>query len=508
MSESIAFGQAGLTDCDREAIHTPGSIQPHGALIALDPGTLRIVQAGGATQRFFGVPPEALLGQAAEVWLKPAELEQMRAALNEPGARARPVQAFSMAVPGETLTADAMVHHADGHVILELEPAVVTAPHDPLSRVQTMIRGVQDAGETTDAAHRIAAEVRALAGFDRVMIYRFLEDGSGAVIAEARDAALEPYLGLRYPASDIPQQARALYLRNWLRLIPDAAYTPAPLVGLAGEGARPLDLSLSVLRSVSPIHVEYLQNMGVAASMSMSIIIDGKLWGFIACHHLKPRFLAYRLRIALELFAQMASFHLKTKTTEEDFGLRLRSKTLQEEMIADLAQGAGLTDSIGHYRARLLEYIPASGLGLWIDGRYTAFGTALGEAEMGDLVAWLNAHADPGVFETDCLSQHMPAAAAWARVASGVLAVPVSRSPRDYIVWFRPEQPHTVTWAGDPAKSRDSAARISPRKSFAAWRQEVRLRSAPWSDFDVKTAQSLRVSLLEVVLHHIDQIAR
>lgn len=503
---SLAIVQGDLTQCDREPIEFPGSIQPHGALLALEIETLIVVQAGGETERFFGLAPQALLGRPVSDWLQAAEVAFLRKAAHDVSARARPLQAFTLTAAGKHLVADAMVHLSDHLLVLELEPVVISPPDDPLTRVQTMIRAVQDAETAAAACDAIAAEVRALSGFDRVMVYRFLEDGSGAVDAESCVGGLEPYLGLRYPASDIPQQARALYLRNWVRLIPDAAYRPAPLLAL--DGQKPLDLSLSVLRSVSPVHLEYLASMGVTASMSLSIVIDDKLWGLVACHHRSPRFLPYRLRVALELFAQMASFQLKTKTSAEDFQIRLRAKTIQEVMVTNLAGETDLARGIGHFRTQLLEYIPAAGLGLWIDGKYTSIGDALGEPQMADLVRWLNETMEGGVFATDRLSAHLPQAAGWAKSASGILAVSVSRSPRDYIVWFRPELPHTVTWAGDPNKPHEIGERISPRKSFAAWQQDVRSRSAPWSSVDVKTAQSLRVSLLEVVLHHIDQISR
>jgi chemotaxis family two-component system sensor kinase Cph1 len=503
----VTFGHAGLTDCDREPIKFPGSIQPHGALLAIDTETLHVKQAGGNTSRFFGAEPRTLLGRPVADLFNEADSALLRNAAADESARVRPIQALSFTVAGETRAADAMAHVSSGHLIIEIEPVIINPPDDPLTRVQTMIRAVQDAGTAAEACDAIAAEVRALSGFERVIVYRFLEDGSGAVDAESREEAVEPYLGLRYPASDIPQQARELYLRNWIRLIPFAGYTPAPL--LASEAAAlPLDLSLSVLRSVSPIHLEYLANMGVTASMSLSIVVDDKLWGLVACHHSAPRFLPYRLRVALELFAQMASFLLKTKTSAEDFSIRLRAKTIQQEMVADLAGESDLANGIGRFRTQLLEYIPAMGLGLWIDGKYTAIGNALGETQMAELIHWLNETMDGGVFETDRLSADFPAAAGWAKTASGILAVSVSRSPRDYIVWFRPELPQIVTWAGNPSKQKEEGVRISPRKSFAAWQQEVRFRSAPWSAVDVKTAQSLRISLLEVVLHHIDQISR
>ena len=508
---SVAFGQADLANCDREPIHIPGSIQPHGALLALTP-EWRIVQAGGDTLRFLGVGPEELLGRYISEWLSPSELELLSGAAMDTSAPTRPLQAFTLSLNDDTRAADAMVHTSGGLVVLELEPVSEALTRDPITLVQGMMRRIQQAETTLAVCEAIAAEVRAVSGFDRVMIYRFLEDGSGAVDAESLAPEMEPYLGLRYPASDIPKQARDLYVQNWMRLIPDARYVAAPLLGLPGTpGENLIDLSQSVLRSVSPIHLEYLSNMGVSASMSLSIVIEDRLWGLVACHHATPRFLPHRLRVALELFAQMVSVQINTRATAEDFTTRLRSKSIHEEMVADLADEADLGKGFGRIRAQLLEYIPASGLGLWIDGKHAWIGRALSEPQMAQLVAWLNHNMDGGVFCTDCLSAHMPEAASWAKVASGVLAVSVSRSPRDYIIWFRPELVQQVTWAGRPDKQiagSGGEVRISPRKSFAAWRQEVRLHSAPWSGFDLRTAHSLRLSLLEVVLHHIDQLAR
>ena len=507
-----AFGAADLTNCDREQIHLPGSIQPHGALLAIEPGELTVVQAGGDTMGLLGVDPGALLGQRIDRWLSPAQTVELRQIVTSIGTTSRPMLAFTMTIGDRSRTADAIAHVSDGYLVLELESLEGRAPEDSLGLVQAMVRAVQQAESVRDFCRVVVDEVRAASGFDRVMAYRFHADGSGSVEAEAKEASLEPYLGLRYPASDIPQQARALYLRNWIRLIPDIHYQPAPLFAAAGWPAgKLLDLSQSVLRSVSPIHVEYLSNMGVAASMSISIIIDGKLWGLIACHHMSPRFLPYRLRVVFELFSQMASFQLQTKVAAEDFGVRLRSKSIHEMLVVGLAGEADLANGLTQFRDRLLEYIPATGLGLWLDGRYTSLGQTPTAAQVEMLVSWLNDTVTDGIFHTDQLSAQLPKARAFADKASGMLAISVSRSPRDYLIWFRPEIVQTVTWAGKPDKHLEDGphgVRLSPRKSFAKWQQSVRLQSEPWTSIDVKTAEALRTSLLEVVLEHIDQLSR
>ena len=508
----MAFGAADLTNCDREQIHLPGSVQPHGVLLAIEPRDLTIVQAGGDTIGLLGVAPLTLLGQPMDRWLDTEQTRELRQILSSIGATTRPILAFTMTIGDRRHTVDAIAHVSDGYLVLELEPLVDRAQEDALGLVQAMVRAVQQAESVRDFCQVVADEVRAASGFDRVMAYRFHSDGSGSVEAEAKEPSLESYLGLRYPASDIPQQARALYLRNWIRLIPDIHYRPAPLLSGAGWPAgKLLDLSRSVLRSVSPIHVEYLANMGVAASMSISIIIDNKLWGLIACHHMSPRFLPFRLRVVFELFSQMASFQLQTKVAAEDFNVRLRSKSIHEMLVVGLAGETDLANGLTQFRDRLLDYIPAAGLGLWLDGRYTSLGETPTGAQVEMLVGWLNETMTDGIFHTDHLSAQLPKALGFADKASGILAISVSRSPRDYLIWFRPELVQTVFWAGNPDKSVEdssSGIRLSPRKSFAKWQQSVLRQSEPWTNIDIKTAEALRTSLLEVVLEHIDQLSR
>ena len=316
------------------------------------------------------------------------------------------------------------------------------------------------------------------------MVYRFLPDGTGCVDAEARGEGVESFLGHHYPASDIPKQARELYFKNWIRLIPDARYTPAPILSADDpRNDKPLDLSYSLIRSVSPIHMEYLANMEVVASMSLSIVMAGRLWGLIACHHRTPRYLPHRLRMACELFAQMASAKLEAKVAAEEFEAQLKSKRVYAELVMRMSGEADLAEVLTRQRPNLLDYIPAGGVGLWLDNHYTMLGKAPQAEQVAALVAWLNETAADGVFFTDQLPLLYLPAAEFAEVATGLIALSVSKTPPDYVLWFRPEVIHTVTWAGDPHKPIETVnvgERISPRKSFAAWRELVRLHSEPW----------------------------
>ena len=508
--DSPVFG-ADITNCDREPIHIPGSVQPHGALLAVDPQDLQIIQAGGDTPRIFGAEPSDLLTTNLSDWFAPDRVSRLKSLLDNEGPMIRPVHAFTIASSRDGQTVDTFVYRSGAHVVLELEPVGESVPEDALDLVQAMLSRVQHADTPQVFCQGLVEGVRRVSGFDRVMVYRFLPDGTGCVDAEARGEGVESFLGHHYPASDIPRQARELYFINWIRLIPDARYTPAHILCAKDpRNYKPLDLSHSLIRSVSPIHMEYLANMGVVASMSLSIIMAGRLWGLIACHHRTPRYLPHRLRMACELFAQMASAKLETKVASEEFETQIKSKRIHEELVRRMSREADLAEGLTLHRPNLMDYIPAEGVGLWLDNCYTMLGQAPQADQVAGLVSWLTETAADGVFFTDRLPQLYPPAAEFADVAAGLIALSVSKTQRDYVLWFRPEVIHTVTWAGDPHKPIETVnvgEPISPRKSFAAWRELVRLQSQPWRSVDVEAAKTLRLSLMEVILRRVDHLS-
>ena len=503
------FGQADLTDCDREPIRIPGSIQPHGVLLALDPATMTIVQVAGDTPRLLGLTHNQLLGQWLNASLGAAALDRIESMIRKHQVLPRPFFVIEAAFDGRPLEISA--HLSGGLVILELE---TPAPHDgfdAIEAIQAMTARADSAPSLQALFDLVVAEVGATSGFDRVMLYRFREDDSGHVVAEHRRTdTVESFLDLHYPASDIPVQARALYCNNWIRLIPDVSYRPQPLNPpdnpLTGE---PLDLSFSALRSVSPVHLEYLSNMGVAASMSLSLVVEGKLWGLIACHHNDPIYLGARIRAALELFAQLVSLQIRNRIDLALSGERIRARDVGAQMVRDMtAAGLGRLHS---GRPNLLDLIPAGGVALVVEGEITVLGQAPTLNEVRALTEWLSATMDDGVFATDHLSQQFPPAAGFQGSAAGLLALSVSRTPRDYVLWFLPELISTVTWAGEPGKPLIAGPlgdRLTPRKSFAAWVEMVQGRSRPWASVEIESATALRMAILDVVLHQLDRRAR
>jgi chemotaxis family two-component system sensor kinase Cph1 len=366
--------------------------------------------------------------------------------------------------------------------------------------------------------------VREVARYDRVLVYRFMHDESGWVIAESREPHLAPFLDLHYPAADIPQQARALYVKNSLRLITQVDYDAAPLVPAANpRTGEPLDMSQAILRNVSSIHREYLRNMGIDASMSISIIRAGKLWGLIACHHYSQRILPRHLRAICELFGSMFSLQLEAREKGEQFDERLASRMVLQNLMLNLASADDYAVGLTKESPNLLDYIhcgsPAAdgttqgGVAVSVKGQLTFLGTTPSQSQIHDLIGWLDTHVanSDGVFSTDRLAEVWPPGAAFASVASGVLVISVSQELSDFIIWFRPELVGTSSWAGEPVKlvvSGPNGDRLSPRKSFEVWQETVRGRCLPWTTADLDAAFDLRVSLLHVVLRRINTAAQ
>jgi light-regulated signal transduction histidine kinase (bacteriophytochrome)/CheY-like chemotaxis protein len=514
------------TNCDREPIHIPGAILPHGAMLVMDPGTLEVLQVAGDTQGLIGLSPTEVLGRSAHEIFR-GDQADILSALNASVNLAKPrhlLDPLLRVLPGRPL--DASLHVSGGSLVLEVEAADTTDRFaaDPLAGVQEMVEGL-DAAVSLQTLCQLAAErVRGVAQYDRVLVYRFMHDDSGWVIAESREDNLAPFLNLHYPAADIPVQARALYAKNWLRLITQVNYEPAPLHPTDNpRTGEPLDMSQAILRDVSPIHREYLSNMGIDASMSISIIRHGKLWGLIACHNYSPRILPRHLRAICELFGSMFSLQLEARENGEQFEERLASRMVLQNLMLNLASADDYAFGLTQQSPNLLDYIHGGdstvngtrngGVAVAVKGQLTFLGITPNQAQIDAIVAWLNTRVTPddSVFSTDRLGEIWPEAKAFAEVASGILAISVSHEPSDYIIWFRPELVGTTPWAGEPIKrvaSGPGGERLTPRKSFEIWKETVRGRCLPWAAADLDAAFDLRVSLLHVVLRRINAAAR
>jgi light-regulated signal transduction histidine kinase (bacteriophytochrome) len=508
-----------LATCDSEPVQTPGCIQAHGALLVLRLGDLHILQAsdnclrhlGDAAAQLLGLPISHVVGAARQARL----FEMLEREVLDRGA----ICAFTMPARNGVLPLDVCLHTRDGVAVLEFEPtgrAGGPADGDFFELVKSAVGRLQATVSVRDFCQYLTAEVKAITGLDRVLVYRFHADHHGEVIAESRRDTLAPWLGLHYPADDIPLPAREMFKKIWIRPLPDAAGPLIELLPLANpDTGRGLDMTHCALRGASVMYTEYLANMGVAASLTMAIRRDGELWGLIACHHYTPTQFPYPVRAACELLAQVASLQLKSAEHAEQLAYRLRMEAVHQQLVARSAREGDLLALTAH-QPSLLDAIQASGAALYHLDRWWCVGRVPEVAQLDALAGWLYTRpelesATQPVYTTDTLAQVCPAAAGMEDVASGVLAVALSRQRRGLMVWFRPQTLQTVQWAGsphdEPAVPGPHGRRLSPRASFELFVESVRGRSLPWSGIEIDAALRLRLLVLELVITRAERLA-
>ena len=497
-----------LTNCDREPIHIPGSIQPHGAMVVVDDETGLVSFVSANVNEFLGDTNRDYHGTELADVVGASVAHNVANAVAKAGSGQIAAVVLKADMGDSGVTADITVHRYEGRTFLEFErPASLEDTEVALHLTQSLMKRV-DAQKDFDGLFRTTARlIRAMLGYDRVMVYRFLHNGAGRVVAEAKEGALESFMGQHFPVSDIPVQARKLYVRNWVRVIGDASFVPVPLQPSISDEEAPVDLSFAHLRSVSPIHCEYLQNMGVAASMSISIVVDGELWGLIACHHNTPKHLSIPLRVATEMFAQYFSLHVATIENRAQKAAAVGTRARLDAIIAgvDPADPVELT-----LRTRLREFsslIASDGAGLWTQGEWASFGVAPPEDVVPSLMQLISHKAGRNIWDTQDLRAETGNENAYGSRVAGMLAIPISVSAPDFLVFFRSEEAHQIEWAGEPRKNielTESGERLTPRGSFETWREDVRHKSVPWTDADLVVADAIRGYVRDVMLSHND----
>lgn len=495
---------ADLTNCDREPIQHLGKIQSFGCFLALQTDWIVAVCSDNA-EDFLGIAPEELIGQALHHCIDHQTLHNLRTALQSAMITGRNERLFEHTIEATQRRVDFSVHHNGDYIIVEME--VCHGPREPHDTfVRSLLSQFYMAKSGQELGELVTQQLQLITGYDRVMLYRFLPDGAGEVVAESKNPDLSPLLGLRYPASDIPKQARALYLKSLLRVIGDVN---DPTVALINERPdSPVDMSFSTLRAVSPIHIEYLKNMGVEASLSVSVIIRGKLWGLIACHHYTPKVPSYYQRTELELFAEIFALEMGARVSAERDKETSRTRDIMTQLIATMSSQGVLIDMLENQFPQLKMLIPCDGVTAFIDGHAVGADSRLNEETLLRLTRYLNAQAPGKVIAINALDDAISGYDTDAQRIAGVLAVPISKSPRDYLLFFRHAQTQTIKWAGNPEKAvthGPNGARLSPRASFDVWMQTHNNRCHEWSEQNVSDAESLRVTLLEIVIRHVQE---
>ncbi|NVD45503.1 HWE histidine kinase domain-containing protein [Qipengyuania atrilutea] len=504
---NIRMPKVDLSNCDREPIQELGLIQPFGALVSVNNDWM-IAHYSANVSEILGRDVGILLGKKLSGIFSPSALDRLRDAATLCSKSDHVERIFGIELVDGAGLFDCALHGAGKCLTIEFEPHDAADHADQISMIRPMLE--RDDGKLpVEELCSVAAEhVRNLLGFDRVMVYKFHDDGSGEVIAEDLKHGTDSFFGLRYPHTDIPRQARQLYLRNRFRIIADVNAGNVPIEPLVSMDKTPLDLSMSTLRAVSPIHIEYLKNMGVEASLSISIVIGGELWGLFACHHYEPRPLPYSKRTAAELISEVFSLKLDRALNAQIAESRRRSQQLHERLMRSFADGQSLAESFDTVGPIIGEIVPCDGASVWFDGVYNTVGSAPTRKEFEQILPALNSGATSQTFATSSLQEHIPAAKEFADRAAGALIIPVSRSPRDYLVLWRKELAQVVHWGGNPEKAVEygpNGMRLTPRKSFEAWQEDVEGHSEPWSNQALEISRSLRVSLLEVILRLTDE---
>lgn len=503
--------QVDLTNCDREPIHIPGLVQPHGVLLAVREPELEITQISENCAALFGKTAAELLDHSLAVLLDAEYLNYLTTEILPQELEANPLYLNPITINNHNF--EVLVHRFQEVLILEFECApgeAMKSANNAYGSLRAKLNEINSAKTVADFCGRAAEAVRKFTGFDRVMIYQFLEDDSGKVIAEAARVGLEPFLGLHYPASDIPQQARALYLKQTLRFKTDVNDVSVPVVPTINpQTVQPLDMSYAATRAMSPIHVEYLKNIGACATMSISIVKDEKLWGLIACHHGTARYISHAARMLCEFLAHTISLQVESKTNSENHEYITRLKHFSDNLISELSETPDIQEALLSGANNLLASIEADGAALVFENKIHLIGTTPDEFYVKKLVEWLWKDQPQDVFATNQISKYLPTAAEYAPTASGILAARLTQKAPEYIIWFRREHAHTVEWAGNPAKPAAGGKfgeRLTPRQSFEAWQTEVRGQSKPWQKFEIEFAGNLRRLLVEIILRRIEEL--
>jgi two-component system, chemotaxis family, sensor kinase Cph1 len=500
-----------LAECAREPIHIPGGIQPHGVLISVDEHC-KVLQISANIGQFARLEPQDCLGLPLDAIIGKTAGHHASEGLKRLARDGSAVHVGNAIIDGWSQTGPfaIVVHRHEGLFFVEAEPAQDTA--DVFATMYPLVRSfvteVQSMRTVEQLCQFAATEIQRITGFGRTLVYQFDDEGHGRVLAEAVDAGYPSYLNQHFPASDIPPQARELYKRNRIRLISNADYQAAALVpSLHPTTGRPTDLTYASLRSVSPVHLQYMRNMGTLASMSMSILVDDKLWGLISCHHETPRLPPFEVRTACEHVAQIVSLQIEARETQAEAHYRLELRRILSKLLSSMANTDSFVEALVDDAGDLLGFTRSSGAAVIFEGRTSLVGVTPDQHSVTALVDWLDSQSEDVVM-SDRASEECPALQDSSEVA-GFLAVSISKIYRNYVIWFRREVVQTIEWAGDPrAKLTGLATSLSPRMSFDTWTDVVRNRSLPWRPAEREIALEFRAAVLGIVLRRAEEIAQ
>jgi chemotaxis family two-component system sensor kinase Cph1 len=477
-----------LKNCDDEPIHIPGSIQPHGFLLAANLQDKRIRFCSENILDFTGASHEQVLGKSLDVLFDASFMRELDEIKNLLPNNSRIV---NTSLQGHELSVT--MHISETYVILEGEFQITddTPDTDLYTSSRQLLSYMEDSYTLVQLCAVVANAIKRITGYDRVMIYRFDKDYNGEVIAESRENHLEPFLGLHYPHTDIPPQARELYIRNQLRIIGDTGYQPASIYTMDDGGPARLDLSNSVLRSVSPIHVQYLLNMGVGATLNISLLHKGKLWGLIACHHYSPKYISQGIRMAAKLQGHFITSQIDVRLINEEYEIASQVNSACDELTSEKPEFNNASLQQLADNPNILKLCNAAGVSILVGEHVYKSGQTPGNDEIKMLSIYLQEYTVSEPFFTNSVSRITSDLPYLATKFPGINYMPLQKDTNDCVIWYRPETLSEIHWAGDPNKAieKDSNG-LSPRKSFLSWKEIVKNTSKPWLLSELKASRS------------------
>ncbi|RZJ76151.1 MAG: GAF domain-containing protein [Flavobacterium sp.] len=482
-----------LENCEQEPIHIPGSIQEHGFLLGLKENTFIIDFCSENCKDYISIPHTQLLAKPFDEAFGGDTLTQLKNYIGEGLMLSSTLLPLTLAGKEFLCT----VHNSGGIFIVEAEPPEqeVKSGSQAYNQSALFLNYMHDTHTLKELCALVVKGTREITGYDRVMVYRFDKDYNGEVFAESVRDDLEPFLGLHYPHTDIPPQARELYMQNLLRLITDIGYTPVPIYTVDDNENKNLDLSMSVLRSTSPMHVQYLHNMGVGATLTISLIHQKKLWGLIACHHYSKKNLTPEVRLAAQLQGHFITSQIQLRQTNEEYEVvRKTGAALENLNKLNLASGADAFKEL-ITSPDLLSVCNASGVSIFYNGTVYMHGLTPSEAEINFLSNWLTIYTSNSNLSTDKMIDILDHQNI-CRNTAGVVYHSLDAVSSNCIIWYRPETKTEVNWAGDPNKAivKDKDG-LSPRNSFKLWKEVVDCMSKPWLQPELNAAAAYAQSL-------------
>jgi chemotaxis family two-component system sensor kinase Cph1 len=496
-----------LTNCDKEPIHIPGKVQSHGFLIAADKQSLNITYSSENIEDFISGTATALLGKSLTTLESLIQQEGQLLPLLKLGEIKKSfetVNPYPLSLNGADYYL--VISVSSSAYLLEFEP--VTLEYDIQNQIGKSVSEILTGKSISALLQNTAAEVKDIIGYDRVMIYKFLEDGHGEVIAESRNDDLEPFMGLHYPASDIPKQARELYKLNYTRIIADVNSMSAPI--LTHQQDEALDLTHSVLRAVSPIHIQYLKNMGVESSFSISLIAHGELWGLVACHNYSPKFIDFKAREAAKLIGKIVSSALEYREEEELGEINTNYETALSILSLHLNKDEELVHSLTQHEHTIKDITSATGVAILMDHKIAVVGETPDTEELTDLFNWLKTTMDDAIYYTHRLPEVFSPAKEYKKVGSGIIASMINKDMEEMIIWFKPEKITSVNWAGNPDKpvvvSENGLLNLSPRNSFEIFAQMVENTATKWSKGEISNVMKIREKILNAITKKAGEI--